>query len=91
MCVNIDGSKVSFGEMNELYLDATKELTKAVELNVLGMEGCEMKEEFSIYRSFRRSSTTHAQNVEVPEEVVDVHDRWRKREREPKEWLQNLI
>jgi hypothetical protein len=45
------------------------------------MEGCEMKEEFSIYRSFRRSSTTHAQNVEVPEEVVDVHGRWRKRKR----------
>jgi len=40
MCVNIDGPKVSSGEMNEWYLDATKELTEAVELNVLGMEGC---------------------------------------------------
>jgi len=79
--VNIDGSKVSFGEMNELYLDAMVELKEADDLNVLGMDECEIREEFSIYRSFRRSSTTHAQNVEVPEEVVDVHNRWRKIER----------
>ena len=35
-------------------------------------------EEFSINRSFRRGSSTHAQNQNILEHIINVQNRWRK-------------
>jgi hypothetical protein len=40
-----------------------------------------VKEEYSVYRSLRRGATTEAQNVQVPSEVIEANNRWRKHSR----------
>jgi hypothetical protein len=40
-----------------------------------------VKEEFSVYRSLRRGATAEAQNVQVPSEVIEANNRWRKHSR----------
>jgi hypothetical protein len=40
-----------------------------------------VKEEYSVYRSLRRGATAEAQNVQVPSEVIEANNRWRKHSR----------
>jgi hypothetical protein len=41
-------------------------------------------EEYSVYRSLRRGrATAYVQNVEVPKEVIEANNRWRKHLRAP--------
>ena len=40
-----------------------------------------VEEEFSISRSARRGATAHAQNCQVPSEVIQANNRWRKHQR----------
>ena len=81
--VNQQGTKMSFGDMNDIVLDQlelVKELdAKKDRLKLQEFE--ELREEFSINRSFRRGSSTHAQNRKIPVPVIDTQNRWRKVER----------
>ena len=80
--VNRDGSKMKFSEMNEIVLERLEALQSAnLRCNKLDLREHDIREEFSINRSFRRGSSTHAQNARVPPEVVDAQNRWRKIER----------
>lgn len=38
----------------------------------------EVRERFNIHRSFRRGSTTRAKEMNVPESVIELNNRWRK-------------
>ena len=40
----------------------------------------EIREEYGISRSLRQVVTTHAQNMKVPEHVVEANNQWRKEE-----------
>ena len=44
-------------------------------------ESVDGKNEFSTYRSFRRGSTSEAQNTGMPQQVIEANNRWRKRSR----------
>ena len=80
--MNRDGNKMKFSEMNEIVLERLEALQSAdLRRNKLDLRDHDIREEFSINRSFRRGSSTHAQNARVPPEVVDTQNRWRKIER----------
>jgi hypothetical protein len=80
--VNSDGSKMKFSEMNEIILERVEAVQNAdSRRNELDLRDLDIREEFSINRSFRRGSSTHAQNAKVPPEVVEAQNRWRKIER----------
>mmetsp|Transcript_12348 Transcript_12348/g.17595 ORF Transcript_12348/g.17595 Transcript_12348/m.17595 type:complete len:156 (-) Transcript_12348:2255-2722(-) len=40
-----------------------------------------VEDDYSIHRSICRGSTTEAQNANIPKEVIEANNRWRKRER----------
>ena len=77
--VSSDGSKMPFGEMNDIILTQL-ELVKDddEDLKTLGLEQFDIREDFSINRSFRRGSETHALNQGVPEQVIIAQNRWKK-------------
>ena len=78
--VNMDGSKMSFGAMNDIILDRLESVKEEDVLNTLDLKDVDIREEFSINRSFRRGSSTHAQNMKVPEPSINLQNRWRKTE-----------
>jgi hypothetical protein len=41
----------------------------------------DVEEEYSIFRSLRRGATSEAQNAQIPREVIEANNRWRKRAR----------
>ena len=77
--VDDKGNKLSFSEMNEIILERLEDLKEGdEEENLLGLQEVTIREEFSINRSFRRGSATHAQNQKIPEPVINAQNRWRK-------------
>jgi hypothetical protein len=73
---------MKFSEMNEIILERVEAVQNAdSRRNELDLRDLDIREEFSINRSFRRGSSTHAQNAKVPPEVVEAQNRWRKIER----------
>ena len=38
----------------------------------------EVRERFNIYRSFRRGATTRAKEMNVPEQTIELNNRWRR-------------
>ena len=78
--VNSDGTRITFGEMNEIILDRLELLKELDESDILGIGDIDIREEYSINRSFRRGSSTHAQNVKVSEPHINAQNRWRKTE-----------
>ncbi len=41
-------------------------------------DSVEVEKEYSMFRSIRRGSTSQAQNVRLPKEVIEANNRWRK-------------
>ncbi len=76
-----EGRKLEFGKMNEMILDQLEEIQTRDTEDVLKLKEVNIREEYSINRSFRRGSATHAQNCKVPSNVIEVQNRWRKFER----------
>jgi hypothetical protein len=80
--VNQKGGKMTFGEMNEIIISCLERVKDVDErTDFLGLKDHNVREDFSINRSFRRGSTAHARNMKVPVDVVEVQNRWRKFER----------
>jgi hypothetical protein len=58
-----DGSKMAFKTMNEIILASIERIrSNDGYKNKLGIQDTDLSEDYSINRSFRRGSTTHAQN-----------------------------
>ena len=76
--VDKEGRKLSFGEMNDIVLERLEEVKAQDIENLLGLEDFDIREDFSINRSFRRGSETHAQNQKVPETAINAQNRWKK-------------
>ena len=68
-------------EMNDLILDNLEIIKTRDTLNLLELKDINIRENFSINRSFRRGSSTHAQNSKVPIPVIETMNRWKKFER----------
>jgi hypothetical protein len=80
--VSKDGNRLSFASMNEIIMDKLEIIQiKDEGRNELGLKELNIREDFSINRSFRRGSSTHAQNMKVPANVIEAQNRWRKVER----------
>ena len=79
---DLKGNKTTFDEMNDIILDKleqikhTHKLTDSLKLNEVNI-----REEFSINRSFRRGSSTTAQVLQIPTDIIELMNRWKKRER----------
>ena len=68
--------------MNEIVLERLESVQiQDAESRTLNLHDHDIREEFSINRSLRRGSSTHAQNSKIPVPVIDVQNRWRKVER----------
>ena len=78
--VNPDGSKITFGQMNEIILDRLEFIKDSSDYYLPELSTCDVREEYSINRSFRRGSSTHAQNQQIPEPSINSQNRWRKTE-----------
>jgi hypothetical protein len=77
--VDNEGNKMKFSDMNEIVLDQLEVVKdEDIEKKLLGLEAFDIREDFSINRSFRRGSETHALNQKVPEVVINAQNRWKK-------------
>jgi hypothetical protein len=77
--VDDQGEKLKFADMNDIILDQLEILKmEDSEEKLLGLNNFEIREDFSINRSFRRGSETHALNQKVPEVVINAQNRWKK-------------
>ena len=74
--VKIDGSKMSFQEMNDLFTSCIESIQMEDSENRLKLENTDVREEYSINRSCRRGSTTHAQNQGIPADIIQIQNRW---------------
>ena len=75
------GNKMSFREMNNVVLEMIEEIKDMDIEDKFGLADITIREDFSINCSFRRGSTAHALNQNVPQAVIEAHNRWRKIER----------
>jgi hypothetical protein len=66
----------SVGDLNGLFFDILKRL-QFRNPEILSPD-VKVEDEFSVRRSLRRGSTTQAQNVGVPKEVIEANNRWKK-------------
>merc|ERR1712115_484463 len=75
---NEEGKKrrsVEFEEDLHIILETIQRTTSYIDDKV------NVREEFGIFRSFRRGATTEAHNHGVAEPVIEMNSRWRKIER----------
>ena len=75
------GEKLSFDIMNEIVLDKLEQVRDKDQEDKLGLSRFDIREDFSINRSFRRGSSTTAQINKVPSEIIELMNRWKKFER----------
>jgi hypothetical protein len=73
------GTRASTAEL-DILLHRTLERVQKKWLSVIP-DTVNVKEEFSVYCSLRRGATAEAQNVQVPAEVIEANNRWRKHSR----------
>ena len=77
--VDQQGRKMKFSEMNDVVLEVLESVKeKDSESNFLDLDKFDIREDFSINRSFRRGSETHALNQKIPEPVINAQNRWKK-------------
>ena len=69
----------SVGDLDIMFRDVLKRIQQKWP-NVIP-ESVKVEEEYSMSRSPRRGSTAEAQNQEIPREVIEANNRWRKRMR----------
>ena len=64
--------------MNEIFLERIESVKENDLNNILDLNQFEVWEDFSINRSLRRGSDTHALNQKIPEVVINAQNRWKK-------------
>jgi hypothetical protein len=70
------GKRMSIAEMDEHLHVVLLEVQRQFPL-VLS-DTVNVQDEFSVYRSLRRGATSEAQNAQIPKEVIEANNRWRK-------------
>ena len=73
----------SFEDVNNVILERIEIIKNYYVIkNKFELTDTAIREEYSINRSFCRGVSTHAQNRNIPELVIETQNRWRKFERE---------
>lgn len=81
---DVKGNKLQFDKMNDIFLDKL-EVLKSTDTEVANeLAEFNIREDFSINRSFRRGSSTAAQVAQVPTDTIELVNRWKKIERATK-------
>ena len=78
---NTNGSKLSFDQMNDIILDKIEVIKDSDQNNNLDLASYNIREDFSINRSFRRGSSTTAQLKQIPTDIIEHANRWKKIEK----------
>ena len=78
---DLNGEKVAFDVMNDIILERLEQIKDKDIEDILGLRKFNIREDFSINRSFRRGSSTAAQIKKVPTEIIELANRWKKLER----------
>lgn len=73
-----DSRPITIGELDVWFHRFLKEV-QARRPDLIS-EKVDVEREFSVRRSLRRGSTTHARNRGVPDGVVEINNRWRKQQ-----------
>jgi hypothetical protein len=69
-------------EMWKLNDELQSMIYRVKEINAkLIPDGIVIEERFKLYRSFRRGATTRAKEMDVPEPIIEMNNRWRKFQR----------
>lgn len=76
---NWKGKRASVGDLDVLYISILKRVQRKWP-NVIP-DSIEVAKECSALRSMRRGATAEAQNSQIPQEVINANNRWRKHER----------
>ena len=79
--VNQENQKLSFSEMNELFHEGLESIKENDHRDSLGLRSMDIREVYSINRSCRRGSSTHAQNQNIPDATIRLQNRWSMVER----------
>ena len=78
---DIMGNKLSFEEMNEIILDKLEHIKYSNKDVSAELEPFNIREDFSINRSFCRGSSTTAQVLQIPTDIIELINRWKKVEK----------
>lgn len=78
---DLHGNKLTFESMNEIILERLDMLKDSDTDNILGLKDCAISKDFSINCSFQRGSSITAQLRNIPEDIIELANRWKKFER----------
>jgi hypothetical protein len=70
------GQRIKAGDFDQTFFDRLEQVQTTRPDFIPSSEDTE--EEFDIYRSFRRGSTSEATNQGLPPDVIDANNRWRR-------------
>jgi hypothetical protein len=73
------GARIKAGNMEPKFFDRLEQVQDTRSDLIPPTD--EVVEDYGIYRSFRRGSTSEAVNQGLPPEVIDLNNRWRKFQR----------
>ena len=74
--VDQNNQKLPFGIMNEWFHQGLETIKENDFQDNLGLRSVDIREEYSINRSCRRGSSTHAQNQNISESIIRMQNRW---------------
>ena len=78
---DLNGNHMTFDDMNEIILDKLKMIKDSNYQAAKELLDHNVREDFSINRSFRRGSSTTAQVMQIPTDIIELINRWKKIER----------
>ena len=78
---DVNGNKVYFSYMNEIILERLEHIQENDSKEKLGLQEFDIREDFSINQSFRRGSSMTAQLVQVPTDIIELVNCWKKIEK----------
>jgi hypothetical protein len=72
--------KLTFQKMNDIFFDCLERIQLEDVSNLHKLRDINIREEYSINRSCRRGSTTHARNQGIPSSTIELQNRWSTKE-----------
>jgi hypothetical protein len=73
---NSKGKRASMADLDVHFHDILERVQKRWPSVI--PDSVSVSQEYSVYRSLQRGATAEAQNTEIPHNVIEVNNRWRK-------------
>ena len=74
--IDQQNQKLPFGTMNDWFHQGLENVKENDFQDNLGLRSVDIREDYSINRSCRRGSATHAQNQNISESIIRMQNRW---------------